>query len=1267
MQSHNTFSAPPKGRTIFALSVLFLWVAFATLRAQVPASSFQLQQQPLIEGYRYVSIEHAAPLTTAERNQLTAQGIDIVGYRRGHYELRVPAQVTATQLTDLTGGSRQQATRTQLPARLAAQSHAGEAIVWFRMGLSAATRTQLLSKAGIAATQQVQLDDHVVRLTLTLEQAQLLAASPIVAQIIPVEDDLQPLNYEVNVLQNAAAIRRLHGLSGQGVVVGIGDGGELGDHLDLDGRILATATGVKPGYQQHADHVSGTVAGRGILNPKHMGIAPDAELVVQKTQNIIYQTPTFYNQYGMRVTNNSYGPAFECANGGAYNTSSSFIDMYARTYPEVLHVFAAGNAGTLSCSGAGYPSGYFNILEGYQSSKNVLTVGLVNTNKQVRPSSSKGPVVDGRLKPEIVGVGQNVTSMGDNNNYWTTTGTSMATPAVSGTAALLIERYHDVHGSYPASDLLKNILCNTAEDIEQPGPDFRSGFGLIDARRAVDVIDQGQFYTNSISHGALQAQTITVPAGTHEVKVMLYYHDYQGTYGNTGAQLINDLDITLTSPDGTVYQPWVLDATPANVAAAAQRGTDNLNNIEQVTIAAPAAGTYTVTIAGTSVVMGPQAYTVSYDLVGEGLALVSPNGGQRVVPGDKLPVTWQAHTGASGKFMLEYSADGGATWTTIASNISATKNYYNWTVPADLASTTVSVRVSRGANSDVSDAPFTVLGQVANLTATPICEGYVELAWDSVAHADSYTVYWYDGQHMQPIAEAATHSYTVQQRLPLGEVQWLAVAATLSGKEGRRSVAQSVTPSDAAPCTWADDVQLVSIDVRDAGRKATSTALTATEDLTVTLKNSGTNTLTSVPLKVEVAGTVYDVVADVSILPNQTVTHTIPQALDLSAAGHYDLDVWTALPGDAYNLRDSLAQPTLVRHIDNQPYLVDLPTEFYSPDTTKLYEVSVFGLPELQRADYFAQGGQLLLLPEVSDLGYMRLENDGTDCVQELVLTYNFAHMSGQELSTAIQYRGGGLEDYLYVRGNDQDDWVLLGNLSATTDWTIDSTYNLSQSLASAGQSLSAATQLMIEKRSTGQFDVSWVEFSATQTALPVELLSWEAERIDERTVALAWATSMEANVRYFEVEVSTDGETFEVVDTHLPMGSEAAYTAYTLNDTEAYDDTYRYYRLVTHFDGGEAADVSDIVVVAPGSVEATSLEVSLAPNPVSNGQVRINTPQQGTKTITLVTMAGRVLETLTTDDTATDLILPTDIAAGIYLVRVEQGHTTSTTKLIVQ
>ena len=119
----------------------------------------------------------------------------------------------------------------------------------------------------------------------------------------------------------------------------------------------------------------------------------------------------YVQDYGMVITNNSYGAvAGDCSYSGLYDLYSAILDQQAFDFPYLENVFASGNDGLLSCPP--YPSGFKTVLGSYQSAKNVLSVGATDSAGVIADFSSKGPVKDGRIKPEITSMGKRVVSAG---------------------------------------------------------------------------------------------------------------------------------------------------------------------------------------------------------------------------------------------------------------------------------------------------------------------------------------------------------------------------------------------------------------------------------------------------------------------------------------------------------------------------------------------------------------------------------------------------------------------------------------------------------------------------------------------------------------------------------------------------------------------------------------------------------------------------------------------------------------------------------------
>ena len=150
-----------------------------------------------------------------------------------------------------------------------------------------------------------------------------------------------------------------------------------------------------------------------------------------------------------------------------YDGSSNSVDAQIFTNNKLLHVFSAGNAGTTLCSGINVAS-YGNITGGFKAGKNVVAVGNLGLTDVLEPSSSRGPVYDGRIKPDICAVGTGMNSTGPNNTTQSppdVSGTSAACPGIAGVAAQLYQAHVELKGGVPESALIKALLMNAADDL----------------------------------------------------------------------------------------------------------------------------------------------------------------------------------------------------------------------------------------------------------------------------------------------------------------------------------------------------------------------------------------------------------------------------------------------------------------------------------------------------------------------------------------------------------------------------------------------------------------------------------------------------------------------------------------------------------------------------------------------------------------------------------------------------------------------------------
>ena len=497
------------------------------------------------------------------------------------------------------------------------------------------------------------------------------------------------------------------------------------------------------------------------------------------------------------------------------------------------HVFASGNDGTVLCNP--FPQGYQTVLGGFQSAKNVITVGGMNYN-----NSSKGPVKDGRLKPEIVTQGSGIVSTANNNGYSSSSGTSNATPAVSGGLALLYQQYRKQNANAdPKSGLMKALLCNGASDIGNAGPDYKHGFGLMNLNRSSEMLKKEYYFISSATHNGINSHAINVPAGTGQIKVMLYWNDPSAS-ALAAQTLVNDLDLELYTPASNIIYPGILDSSPSKVENLAVQGVDRINNIEQVVINDPAPGNYDVKIKGTSVNQNlQQEYFLVYDFIPAVPVLTFPIGGESLLPSENVLITWESPSPASVTFTIETSTDNGANWISNQSN--AGVRFYNWSIP-NVSSAQALVRITDNATGQqITSLPFTILGRPTVSLPAIQCEGYINLSWTAIPGATQYEVMRLKDDKMvqeYKTADASTLQYSLKG-LSKDSVYWVSVRAILNGKEGRRALAISRQPNN-GNCNGSlsdFDLKIDSVLSPKSGRSLTSTALTSSENIIIRIKN----------------------------------------------------------------------------------------------------------------------------------------------------------------------------------------------------------------------------------------------------------------------------------------------------------------------------------------------------------------------------------------------------------------------------------------------
>lgn len=871
------------------------------------------EPKDVFNGSYYRLIQFNSIPTEEERKALEQTGVTLLHYiPRNSYFASIPAGYNRSQLS---GHNIRSVNEVKPSWKLTQDLHSGsypswsllpegemEVIINYYPGIPADKVKEALMQEKITI---VEAQEFSQRLTLRIKTIQLhkLAALPFVSYIEPIDPPSEPENLpgRTSHRSNYAATDFATGrhYDGSGVNVAMGDDGIIGPHIDYQGR--ADQSNVVTNDGNHGDHVAGTIMGAGNLDPKARGMAYGADLYVYDVWDAVNMSSTTYTSPGIRITSTSYSNG---CNAG-YTTFAQLADQQLRQMPSLMHVFSAGNSGTSDC-GYGAGANWGNITGGVKIGKNVIAVGNLDYQDNLASSSSRGPAHDGRIKPDVCAVGTSVYSTIDVNTYDVFSGTSMACPGTSGTLAQLYHAYRTFNSNNdPDGGLMKAIMMNSADDLGNAGPDFKFGYGRINAARAVRTIEDGRYMTSSITQGATNNHQVVVPAGTQEVRIMVYWTDYEAA-ANATIALVNNINMSVTDPSSAIFDPWVLDHTPNSTSlnTPAVRGIDSLNNVEQVTISNPVAGTYDITVSGVSIPQGPQTYYITYEIINEDITVTYPIGGEGFSPSDFETIRWDAY-GQTGNFTLEYSTDNGSTWNTISSSVAGNLRQYNWNIPSSAGITGQAlVKVTRGSFSDMSDAPFSIIPVPLGLSIAWACPDSLQLTWLNVAGATGYEISMLGNMYMDSIGVSTTNSFTVYNINPVTEYWFSVKALGPLNAEGRRAIAIQKVPGT-YNCALPFDAAVNSITSPAIGTHYNCHDLTG-EVISIVLQNIGTTTLSNIPVGYSInGGPPVSETFTGSIAPGGSATYTFITTADLSAANTYTITTWASYSSDGNMYNDS--------------------------------------------------------------------------------------------------------------------------------------------------------------------------------------------------------------------------------------------------------------------------------------------------------------------------------------------------------------------------
>lgn len=336
---------------------------------------------------------------------------------------------------------------------------------------------------------------------------------------------------------------------------------------------------------------------------------------------------------------------------GTYPNLAAIKNIYSAQGSAVIDDFACKNPQMLIMTSAGNYGPNANTLGTLSNSKNSLAVGnagngdpptgAATSTDGVAPnameqSSSRGPAVTGRQRPEVCAPGAMVAMRCPQSMVGTcptapylnqpgfeyATGTSFSTPVVSG-AAILLRQFLTTQTSLPNATgmLVKALLVNGATQLYNYVPDAAQGWGEISLTKSIDGLGGGNtmYYDSLNEHGAAFQFTqsgqsvvfnnVVFAANVPLAITLMWYDPPDTTYAGA---LLDDLDLTVTTADGKVYHGGVPSMT--NGQTQANGAPDTKNNTEKIVLAQTPAGASTITVTATTIALNtrqPFALAVS--------------------------------------------------------------------------------------------------------------------------------------------------------------------------------------------------------------------------------------------------------------------------------------------------------------------------------------------------------------------------------------------------------------------------------------------------------------------------------------------------------------------------------------------------------------------------------------------------------------------------------------------------------------------------------
>jgi hypothetical protein len=669
------------------------------------------------------------------------------------------------------------------------------------------------------------------------------------------------------------------GFDGTGVIVEHNDSGVDLGHPALPHDIVLATHGLMSWTDTgHGTHTASLAVGRGALpaptegggcdtlfapRPVVRGAAPGALLITNNLFNGGYgEIPdmmAFAAREGASISTNSWGEIGTASEVTAYNANAAAVDEAIRdALPEepgrqpLTVLFSAGNTGpgTATVTAPG-------------TSKSAITVGATQNarcgswvpdlepgpdTQRVIASSARGPS-QGRLKPDLVATGADVVAAASHDplasRYWDQdwtgpdhdlfTGTSQACALAAGAAAVLVQATRETVDRDPSPAMVKARLVNGAVALPGAWPSTSQGWGRLDLRRAIEGPPNGSLVafdddeTAALATGESWTTTLEVETDDPELEVTLVWSDVAGEPGSLHP-LVNDLDLVVTAPDGTVYRGSTF-ADGWSTPNPGPNGND-VDPVEVVRIDAPLTGTWSVEVVAVTVpeppdgLAGQDFVVVASGAVARCQRLDPPSGVTAETAGaNQIRIGWQPVPGASAYRIARSVEAGGRPYHTVADVESPATSWTDTDVSSGVAYHYVVAAVSDCPSepspevSVVADGACRLaptFGGLATVDGATTAACGVNLTWSPAVspcgESVTYDVHRGSTADFTPFpatltAPGVTGSTWVDDSLSTGESAWFLVRArgVVSGLEDDNLVHREGSPGGSEAIWLVDD------------------------------------------------------------------------------------------------------------------------------------------------------------------------------------------------------------------------------------------------------------------------------------------------------------------------------------------------------------------------------------------------------------------------------------------------------------------------------